>query len=64
MLMKILGKLRKSNYLIGIRTRNLPTSSIVPEPTTLPLLVTVHVYIVIENSLAFHSTTIHSLLSS
>jgi hypothetical protein len=31
-----LGRLKKSNYLIGNRTRNLSTCSIVPQPTTLP----------------------------
>jgi hypothetical protein len=31
-----LGKLKKSNDLIGNRTRNLPNFSIVPQPTTLP----------------------------
>jgi hypothetical protein len=31
-----LAKLKKSNYLIGIRTRDLPAYSIVPQPTTLP----------------------------
>jgi hypothetical protein len=30
------GKLKKSNDLIGIRTRNLPACSIAPQPTTLP----------------------------
>jgi hypothetical protein len=32
-----LGKLKKSNDLIGIRTRDLPACSVVPQPTTLPL---------------------------
>jgi hypothetical protein len=31
-----LGKLKKSNYLIGNRTRDFPACSIVPKPTTLP----------------------------
>jgi hypothetical protein len=31
-----LGKLTKSNYLIGKRTRDLPACGIVPQPTTLP----------------------------
>jgi hypothetical protein len=31
-----LGQLKKSNDLIGNRTRDLPTCSIVPQPTTLP----------------------------
>jgi hypothetical protein len=31
-----LGKMRKSNNLIGIRTRKLPACSIVPQPTMLP----------------------------
>jgi hypothetical protein len=31
-----LGKLKKSNDLIGIRTRDLPACSVVPQPTTLP----------------------------
>jgi hypothetical protein len=31
-----LGKLKKSNDLIGTRTRDLPAWSIVPQPTTLP----------------------------
>jgi hypothetical protein len=31
-----LGKLKKSNYLIRIRTRHLPACSVVPQPTTLP----------------------------
>jgi hypothetical protein len=31
-----LGQLKKSNDLIGNRTRNLPACSIVPQPTTLP----------------------------
>jgi hypothetical protein len=31
-----LGQLKKSNYLIGTRTRDLPACSIVPHPTTLP----------------------------
>jgi hypothetical protein len=30
-----LGQLKKSNDLIGIRTRDLPSWSIVPQPTTL-----------------------------
>jgi hypothetical protein len=34
---KGLGKLIKFDYLIGPRTRDLPASSIVPQPTTLPL---------------------------
>jgi hypothetical protein len=33
-----LGKLRKSNDLIGNRIPNLPTCSIVPQPTTLTLV--------------------------
>jgi hypothetical protein len=32
-----LGKLRKSNDLIGTRTRDLPSCSIAPQPSTLPL---------------------------
>jgi hypothetical protein len=35
-LLEGLGKLKKLNYLIGFRTRDLPASSIVPQPTTLP----------------------------
>jgi hypothetical protein len=31
-----LGKLKKSNDLIGTRTRDLPACGIVPQPTTLP----------------------------
>jgi hypothetical protein len=31
-----LGKLKNSNDLIGTRNRDLPASSIVPKPTTLP----------------------------
>jgi hypothetical protein len=31
-----LGQLKKSNELIGIRTRDLPACDIVPQPTTLP----------------------------
>jgi hypothetical protein len=31
-----LGQLKKSNDLIGYRTRDLPACSIVPQPTTLP----------------------------
>jgi hypothetical protein len=31
-----LGKLKKNIDLIGIRTRDLPACSIVPQPTTLP----------------------------
>jgi hypothetical protein len=31
-----LGQLKKSSDLIGDRTRDLPASSIVPQPTTLP----------------------------
>jgi hypothetical protein len=31
-----LGKLKKSNDLIVIRTRDLPACRIVPQPTTLP----------------------------
>jgi hypothetical protein len=31
-----LGHLKKSNDLIGTRTRDLPVCSIVPQPTTLP----------------------------
>jgi hypothetical protein len=34
--LKGLGRLKKSNDLTGIRTRNLPACSIVPQPTTLP----------------------------
>jgi hypothetical protein len=31
-----LGQLKKRIHLIGTRTRDLPTCSIVPQPTTLP----------------------------
>jgi hypothetical protein len=31
-----LSQLKKSNNLIGIRTRDLPACSIVPQPSTLP----------------------------
>jgi hypothetical protein len=31
-----LGQLKKSNNLIGNRTRNLPACSTVPQPSTLP----------------------------
>jgi hypothetical protein len=34
--MERLGKLKKSNDLIGNRPRELPACSIVPQPTTLP----------------------------
>jgi hypothetical protein len=34
--LEVLGKLKKSNHLIGIRTRDLTACSIVPQPTTLP----------------------------
>jgi hypothetical protein len=33
-----LGQLEKSNGLIGVRSRDLPARSKVPQPTTLPLL--------------------------
>jgi hypothetical protein len=36
MLLEGLGQLKKSSYLIGIRNRDLPDCSIVPQPTTLP----------------------------
>jgi hypothetical protein len=32
-----LGKLKHFNYINGTRTRDLPASSILPKPTTLPL---------------------------
>jgi hypothetical protein len=31
-----LGQLKKSNHLIGLRTRDLPACSIMPQPTTIP----------------------------
>jgi hypothetical protein len=34
--LELLGKLKKSNDLIGNRTRDLPACSIVPQPTKLP----------------------------
>jgi hypothetical protein len=33
--LEVLGQLKKTNDLIGIRTRDLPACSIVPQPTTL-----------------------------
>jgi hypothetical protein len=39
-----LGQLKKSNYLVGNRTRNLPACSRVPQPTTLPRAVLVFLY--------------------
>jgi hypothetical protein len=38
-----LGKLKKSNYLIGDRTRDLAACSIVPQPTMLFVLFRVQV---------------------
>jgi hypothetical protein len=35
MRLKVLGKLKKFIHLIGSRTRDLPTCSIVPQPITL-----------------------------
>jgi hypothetical protein len=42
-----LGKLKKSNDLIGTRTRYLPTCSIVPQPTTLPRAAFIIIIIII-----------------
>jgi hypothetical protein len=39
-----IGGLKKSNDLIGIRTRDLPACSILPQPTTLLHAPTVSIY--------------------
>jgi hypothetical protein len=47
-----LGKLKKSNDLIGTRSHDLPACSIVPQPTTLqraPIYIYIYIYLYIYN---------------
>jgi hypothetical protein len=56
------GQLKKSNYLIGTRTRDLPACTIVPQPTTLPRAPNqIHIHVEIKIATTSGNACYHSV---